>query len=509
MTTLLTVDGIRKKYGPREVLRGVSMSVSAGEIKGLLGANGAGKSTLIGCLSGATRPSGGTITLGEETFTAMTPRISLEHGLAVIYQHFSLVPSLSVADNVFLGDEHVAKGIIDRRTQRREAGRILEQLGADFSPNARIEALSTGERQLVEIAKALRRNPKVMILDEPTAALGHEEAAALGARLKELRNTVELGIVYVSHLLHEVFDIADSVTILRDGEAVLDGSISQYTQREVISAIAPTYRSRDELGREFSEQAGEPALEVDALETAFVGPVDFATQTGKVTAIFGLMGSGRTEILETIYGVRKPSAGSISFRGKKIKFRTPTRAVNSGLAMLPAERKERGVFSTLSAKDNLLLASYKKIAAGPTRNFRREKREFGQTAESVHLVPPQPQALASSYSGGNQQKLVLGRWLTPSVGTELLLLDEPTQGIDIGARADIYKLVRKVCAEDGMSVLFATSDPDEVLDMADDVYVLYRGRIVFHSDVQGITVDDLLHAAHGTKAQREEDKVAV
>jgi ribose transport system ATP-binding protein len=495
--TVLGVDSLWKRYGDREVLRGVSLELQAGEIRALLGANGAGKSTLISCLSGATKPDSGTIFLDGVSFETLTPRTAFDHGLAVIYQHFSLIPQLSVADNIFLGDEKVHGGRVDRRGQRRIAAEILRDLDSPLSPTAITGDLSVGERQLIEIAKVMRRKPRVLILDEPTAALGQHEADLLGERLKSLASNQGIGIIYISHLLGEVFKIADTISILRDGEMVLDGPLIKFSQREVISAIAPTFEGGR---RDITSAKGpsEPLLSLRGLRTSFVGPVDVEVPRGHITALFGLLGAGRTEILESIMGMRTRDGGEIHYRGKPIRGGTPRRAIERGIAFVPAERKERGVFADLTAKDNLLLPHFQRLSRWSSRMPRTELRAFKEAADRVRLTPPTPGLMGSSFSGGNQQKLVVGRWLVPGSEVQLLLLDEPTQGIDIGARGDLYQLIRDESRDNNLTTLFASSDPDEVLQLADSVYVLHRGQVVLAAPTRELEVGDLLAAAHGS-----------
>lgn len=495
----LRVDGLRKSYGPREVLRGVSFEVRPGEIRGLLGANGAGKSTVIGCLSGATRPDAGRIEVGGVEHAGFTPRAAFAEGIAVIYQHFSVIPSLTVAENVFLGHEITRGSRVDRRRQEEISAELMDELGARVHPRSRVEDLPVGERQLVEIAKVMRRRPSVLVLDEPTAALSDQESRALADRLRTLRERDSVGIVFVSHLLHEVFDLVDSVTVLRDGEVALDAPVLSHVQpQDVIRAIAPSFDAATTRRATSSGPVDETVLEVTELETGFVGPLDLTVGRGERVALFGLLGSGRTETLEAVYGVRDRTAGSVRLLGAEHRPRNPGASVAAGVSFVPGERKERGIFAALPASDNVLLPHLRSMSSWLGRQRRRERRAFAEIATSVNLSPPAPDAPANSFSGGNQQKLVISRWIVDEARTRLLLLDEPTQGIDIGARADVYDVIDRVTRDAGVSVLLATSDPDEALQIADRILVLSRGRVVLDTTPSQSSVDELLHAAHGT-----------
>jgi ABC-type sugar transport system ATPase subunit len=495
----LAVADLRKSYGPKEVLQGVSFGVGIGEIRGLLGANGAGKSTLIGCLSGALQPDGGSMIVDGETHVSFSPRSAFEAGIAVIYQHFSLIDPLSVADNVFLGAEVVGKGRLRPKQQEEETARLLDSLGAKFSPRAEVSRLTVGERQLVEIAKVLRRQPKVLVLDEPTAALGKREADLLGERLTQLRETQPIAIIYVSHLLHEVFALADSLTVLRDGAVVLDTPMGDVSHSDVIAAISPGYQV-ERRRHPPTTNDGTPVITFRDLHTSFVGPLDVELAQGQVTALFGLMGSGRTETLETLMGMRQPSGGEIRHRGAVHRPLSPADAIDAGFAMVPAERKQRGVFTELTSAENILLPHVARLSTPFGRRLHAEGQAFQRVADRVQLQPATPEMLCRHFSGGNQQKLVVGRWLVEGSHVDVLLLDEPTQGIDIGARGDIYRLIRETVADTDTSIVFASSDPEEVLLLADRVLVLQRGRLVLDANVEGLTEQALLAAAHGTTA---------
>ncbi|MCU1502691.1 MAG: transporter ATP-binding protein [Ilumatobacteraceae bacterium] len=505
--TALSIEGLRKSFGAKDVLRGVSLDVEIGEIRALLGANGAGKSTLIGCLSGALQPDAGSITVDGQVHTGFTPRTAFDAGIAVIYQHFSLIEPLSVADNIFLGDERVKHGTLRPREQEAVATELLQMIGAGFSPRTEVSRLTVGERQLVEIAKVLRREPKVLVLDEPTAALGEREARLLGERLLQLRDSRDIAIIYVTHLLHEVFSLADSITVLRDGAVALEERMATVHHEDVIAAISPSYQVET---RRRSAVVGDdaPVLSLKGLHTSFVGPLDLDLAPGQVTALFGLMGSGRTEILETLMGMRTPSQGQMFLRGRAHRPGSPSRAIADGFALVPADRKQRGVFAQLSSADNVLLPHVQRLATPIARHRSRERNAFARVADRVRLQPADPTTLCRHFSGGNQQKLVVGRWLVDGGDVDVLLLDEPTQGIDIGARGDLYRLIRETVTETATTIVFASSDPEEVLLLADRVLVLQRGRIVVDAPADSLTEQDLLAAAHGSSTSELESEVA-
>ena len=494
----LTAQGLTKAFGGELALDGVDLEIADGEIHALLGPNGSGKSTLIGCLSGRLAPDAGTMAIGGETATRFSPRAAFAAGMAVIYQHFSLVPSLSIADNVFLGSEHTnSVGRLSKSRQRREAGELLAELGVELDPKIRVSSLSVGNRQLVEIAKAMRHRPRVLILDEPTAALGEAEARALGGQLRRLRNS-GLAILYVTHLLNEVFEIADRVTVLRDGRAVLGAAVGEIEREDVIKAIAPR-GTAVEPSRSASDQgARESVLSLRRFSAPGVGPIDLEVADGEVLAVFGLLGSGRSELLEGLFGVAGGTSGEVSLQGKPFNPQSASRSLRSGLGLVPADRARQSVLAEMSALDNMLLPHFPQIASPVWRSRRKERRAFGNTASLLGLDPPAPGAFAKTFSGGNQQKLVVGRWLMDGSGIDVLLLDEPTQGIDVGARADLYKLVRQYAARSGRGVLFTSSDPEEVRALADRAVVISRGRLVGELRGRAITDQALLEAAHQT-----------
>jgi len=497
----IVVKRLSKAFGGELALDSVDLAVDDGEIHALLGPNGSGKSTLIGCLSGRLTPDAGAMTIGTDTVARFNPRMAFAAGTAVIYQHFTLVGSLSVADNIFLGSELTAAGgRVDRVRQAAATEELMARIGVRLDPRARVASLSVGEKQLVEIAKGLRHDPQLLVLDEPTAALSEAEARALGRQLRRLRDA-GLAILYVTHLLSEVFEIADRVTVLRDGRTVLSSLVGELSRQDVIAAIAPR-GGFDAERRSMSDLDGaERVLELSGFRAPGVGPLDLSVGEGEIVGVFGLLGSGRTELLEGLYGIRGATAGRVTLAGAPFAPRSATGSLERGLALVPAERGRQGVFPSMSALDNVLLPYFARSGRPWWRSRRRERRQFADTARLLSLDPPSPGASAATFSGGNQQKLVVGRWLTEQSDARVLLLDDPTQGIDVGARADLYALVRQFARRPGRGVLFTSSDPEEVLALADRAVVLVRGRPAAELRGARITAPALLDLAHGHAAE--------
>jgi ABC-type sugar transport system ATPase subunit len=493
----VAVRGIWKSFGGVEALRGVDLLIQPGEVHALLGPNGAGKSTLIKCLGGAVTPDQGEIVLGERIYHELAPTESREAGVSVIYQSFSLIPTLSVAENIFLGEERRFGPFVRRRQQEREARELLEMFHQDLDPTARVSDLPIASQQLIEIAKAMRRNPKLLILDEPTASLTDVEAKLLAEQLRRLKSR-GMPILYVTHLLQEVFDVADRVTVLRDGAVVLSARVSEVTHDDLVSAI--TGETLGDLHRPTSSavQAGvSPLLELRKLRALGIGPLDLTVRPGEVVAVFGLLGSGRTELVETIFGVRQREAGEVFLDGRSVSFDGPHGAIAEGVALVPGERLRLSLFLSLPNLDNVLMPTFTNLARCGLRSSKEEKRRFGQVASVLQLRPPDPRLRSRQLSGGNQQKVAVGRWLGAEGSVRLLMLDEPTQGIDIGTRTDLYRILRGFVAADNRGVLLTSSDPEETIAVADRVYVLYRGRVV--DVLEGPDVDEhsLLSLAQG------------
>jgi ribose transport system ATP-binding protein len=494
------VEDLRKSFSGVPVLKNVNLAVTDGEIHALLGANGAGKSTLIKCISGAITPDSGTIFVGEQSFSSLTPKSAKTAGVAVIYQDLSLAISLNVADNIFLGQELRVGPFIRRTAQVREARDWLRQLGVDVDPQDDLASLGNAELQIIEIIKSLRANPRVLILDEPTASLTEREAEELAKHLLSLKKR-NLPVMYVTHRLAEIFGLADRVTVLRGGEVVLSAPVKDVDRRGLVSAI---------VGRELAiTPASTPGdvdrdclLELRGMVSPGIGPIHFDVRSNEILGVFGLIGSGRTELVETLFGARKVYSGSIRVAGKNVRLRTPADALAEGIALVPSDRLRKSVLGDLTAAENTLLPRLGWLARFGIRRKAAERRSFAGVASRLNLQPRRGDMLARRFSGGNQQKLVLGRWLQENDHCRLMLLDEPTQGVDVGARHDLYSTLRRFAASGERAVVVTSSEPEELMQLAHRVVVLSRGRVVGEVRGREISEQRLITLAH----LREQEK---
>jgi len=475
-STILELRGLRKTFPGVVALDEVDFDVRCGEVHALLGANGAGKSTLIKIVSGLYRADAGQICIGGRAVELRDTQTARALGVSVIYQDPALVPHLSVAENLFLGRELMTPfGLIDWRRTHAEARRLLGRLGIEIPPGANVANLGTGQRQLIEIAKALGIEAKLLILDEPTASLSRGEAETLFTLLRKLAQS-GVGVVYVSHRLEEVASLVNRVTVLRDGRSVGTYPVEQLDRRNVVALITGQDRRPSESSPRTAGSHGEPLLEVRRLNRANeFENVSFTVRRGEILVLTGLVGAGRTELLETLFGARRPASGEIRIRGRAVKFADPRDAIRSGIALLPEDRRGHGLAVIMPAFANITLASLGRFVGRFLLHPQRELHHARRMIDELAIKTPSPFQAAGLLSGGNQQKLVLAKWLSTSA--EIFLLDEPTQGVDVGTKEEIYRLIRDLAAA-GKAVLVVSSDLEEVLEIGDRVLTVRRGRIV-------------------------------
>ncbi|MET0773356.1 MAG: sugar ABC transporter ATP-binding protein [Candidatus Limnocylindrales bacterium] len=487
---------IRKSFGGVEVLHGVDLDATGGSVLALLGENGAGKSTLVKIIAGDYQPDGGEVVIDGVAHASLSPRQARDLGVAIIFQEFQDASTLTVAENISLGRVPNRRGIVDWRAMRVRARRILDQLQVDIDPDATVGSLRIGERQIVEIARSLTGSARLLILDEPTAALSQHEAEVLFGFVHRLRSQ-GAAIIYITHRLDEVARVADRVQVLRDGTTSLVSDTGSLDRARLIGAM---------IGRQMAEVArpanlGHPIGERPSLAwhdagsgAAFMG-IDLEVRPGEVVALFGKLGSGAAEVGESAFGIRHLTSGTLDIQGDLTPVRQPVAAIKRGVGFLPADRKAGGAFLVRPVSENIAVASWPRMATMGVVSDRAEESAFHRWRDRLGIRsrndPRQPMG---TLSGGNQQKALLARWLERD--SRALVLIEPTRGVDVGARADIYRSLRQL-ASTGVAVLVVTSDYEEVVQVADRACVMDKGRIVARLAADDITMTALLTAAGG------------
>ncbi|WP_327667522.1 MULTISPECIES: sugar ABC transporter ATP-binding protein [unclassified Streptomyces] len=475
---LLSMSGITKSFPGVRALDGVDLDVQAGEVHCLLGQNGAGKSTLIKVLSGAHQPDTGSIRWRGEEATLRSPIAAMRLGIATIYQELDLVEHLSVAENVHLGHEPTAAGfVIRKKAAKASTAKLLQRLGhPEIDPARLVGELSAAQQQIVSMARALSHDVRLIVMDEPSAALDPDEVDNLFRIVGGL--TAEgVAVVYISHRLEEIRRIGDRVTVLKDGRAVAGGLPAKSTPtREVVALMTGRNVEYVFPERPASAPSGAPVLQVQGLaRQGEFEPLDLELQPGEIVGLAGLVGSGRSEILETIYGARKPTAGQVRVDGRALRPGSVRAAVRAGLGLAPEERKAQALLMLETVTRNVSVSSMSRFSHGGWLDRGAELGAARAATRELSLRPDNPSVPVRTLSGGNQQKAVLARWLLR--GCRVLLLDEPTRGVDVGARAELYAVIRRL-ADEGLAVLLVSSEVPEVLGLADRVLVLREGRVV-------------------------------
>ena len=488
--TILSVQGLTKRYPGVTALDNVSIDFREGEVHALVGENGAGKSTLIKIIAGAVLPDQGMIEIDGEKFSELTPHKAKEKQIEVIYQEFNLVGSLSVSENISFGEKQGF--FVNYRDLEKKALDILSTMGvSNISPKDIVQNLPSSLKQLVEIAKSISRNVKILIMDEPSAPLSVAEVDKL-FEIIQLLKARGVTILYISHRMEEIFAIADRVTILRDGKYVATKNIGETNEKDLISLM---------VGRELSEtypiktcEPGEEILSVENLRGNGVREISFSLRKGEILGISGLVGAGRTELVRMIFGADKIESGKIRINGQEVRINLPSDAISGGIGLIPEDRKLQGIFLEKSIEWNCSIASVAKLSNWVFVDRKKEKSVAENYQKRLGIKTPTITQIVKNLSGGNQQKVVLAKTLATE--SEILIFDEPTRGIDVGAKQEIYKLMRDL-AESGKAILMITSDMQELLGMADRVIVLYKGTISGELTRNEFSQDRVLELASG------------
>lgn len=470
---ILELKHITKLYPGVVALNDVSLEVRRGEVHALVGENGAGKSTLIKTCSGAITPTKGEIVINGKSFTGMTPQTSEQNGIGVIYQEFNLVGDLSVAENIFLG-RAIRKGIIiDQKAMERESQKILESLNIKINPKTLVKTLSVGYQQMVEIAKAVSQNAKLLIMDEPSAPLTSAEVDAMFAIVDQLKEN-GVSIIYISHRLDEIFRLSDRITILRDGQYVTTLNTNETNKDELVKYMVGRQLTEVYPKRDSSCVKDEVIFEAVNVSGNGDRNISFKLHKGEVLGFGGLVGAGRTEFAELMFGMHPKTAGKFIFKGKEISPKTPKDAIELGIGLVPEDRKKEGALLGMSIRCNINMPIYHKISKAAVINEKKEE-EIAQTyRKEISIKTPTLDQLVKNLSGGNQQKVILAKWL--AADSDLLIFDEPTRGIDVGAKQEIYTLINHL-VEQGKTVLMISSEMEELMGMSDRILILAEGNM--------------------------------
>lgn len=499
MTLLLQMSGVTKRFGATLALDHATLTVARGEVHALLGENGSGKSTMMKIVAGIHRPDSGSITLDGQQVRFASPHQAARGGVAIVHQELNLVPVLSAAENVFLGQEpRLAGGLVNFSDLYRRTADLFRQLEIDVDPRVPLERLPVALRQMVEIARALTHKAKLLILDEPTSALSDSEVEVLFRIIRRLRSE-GTSVVYISHKMAEIFALGDGYTVLRDGRTVATGKIAEVQESDLVQSMVGRQLGDYYPQRMALPQDKTPVLQVRNLRRPgsknrqAVRDVSFTLHHGEIVGIAGLVGAGRTEILETIFGAAGENwSGEIVLSGKLIRPKSPAAAIDEGIALVTEDRASLGLFFQQSVLTNATVAELPRLGSGGFVSSSRERQALAGQSDTMRIRRASDQIPIESLSGGNQQKVILARWLMTN--PKVLLLDEPTRGIDVGTKSEIYKVLRQL-ADAGMGVLFVSSELPEVLGLADRILVLSRGTITGEFAATDATEEKILHAA--------------
>ena len=490
--TILSVKDIVKTYPGVVAIDHVSFDVREGEVHALIGENGAGKSTLIKTLSGAITPDSGTITIDGKSFSSLTPATAKEQGISVIYQEFTLIPGISAAENVFLGEKTTPGIFVDIKDRERRTKELFDQMGVSLDPSQKVRSLSPAMQQIVEIAKAISKNVKILIMDEPTAPLTTNEVTTLFRIIRDLKAR-GVTIIFISHRLEELFAVADRVTVMRDGQYVATKNIAEIDRPQLIAMMA---------GREMKEsyptrktQIGEEMLRVEHLTGNGDTDISFTLHRGEILGFAGLVGAGRTELMKVLYGALPRSSGSVTLDGREVVTRSPQDGLANGIVYISEDRKRDGLVLGMSVKENMSLTALRYFSrAGGSLKHADEQQAVSDFIRLFNVKTPSMEQAIGLLSGGNQQKVAIARGLMTR--PKVLILDEPTRGVDVGAKKEIYQLINQFKA-DGLSIILVSSEMPEVLGMSDRIIVMHEGHLSGEFTREQATQEVLMAAAVG------------
>ncbi|CUX29967.1 sugar ABC transporter ATP-binding protein [Clostridium sp. C105KSO13] len=494
MGVVLKLESVTKEYPGVLALDKMNLEVHEGEVHALMGENGAGKSTLIKVVSGAIKPNGGKITYLGNDYEFMTPALSKKLGIGVIYQDFNLVPELSVAENIFLGQKLTTGLTINRKLMNQKAKELMENFGIDIDVTAEVKSLTVAYQQLVEIAKTISSDVKVLIMDEPSAPLTNREIEAMFKMIEKLKKQ-GIAIIYISHRMEEIFRIADRITVMRDGKYVGTKLISETDNADLIKMMVG--RNLDEQFPQVEKTIGDVVLKVEHLSTpTLLKDINFEVRSGEILGLAGLVGAGRTETARAIFGADPKSEGTVSIKGKATNIRKPKDAIGEGVALIPEDRKKHGVLLDMSIRDNVSFICIKNISKAGFVNRKKDVELSEKYIKELSIKTPTKEQLAKNLSGGNQQKVVLAKSLASD--SDIIIFDEPTRGIDVGAKKEIYVLMNELAAK-GMAIIMISSEMPELLGMSDRIVVMHEGEVMGEMDKADATQEKILELASGMK----------
>lgn len=491
--TILKLNHISKLYPGVVALDDMNMEFREGEIHAIVGENGAGKSTMIKTISGALEPTSGTIEINGEVFDKLTPKLSRQKGVAVIYQEFTLVPVLSAADNIFMGEYMLNGMVLDRKAMEEKTRELFDRLHVNIDPKAKVADLTTGFQQIVEIAKAISKDAKVLIMDEPSAPLTITEVEAMYEIVDRLK-AEGVTIIYISHRMEEIFRLSDRVSVIRDGKYITTLNTAETNKQELIKLMVG--RELNETYPERENPSGEIIMKLNKVSGNGVKDISFEVKRGEILGLGGLVGAGRTELAQLIFGSEPITSGEIIYKGEILHVRNCQQAIEKGIAMIPEDRKRHGVILDMSIKDNTTMPCLKKISPKSIINTKKEMEVTENYRKSLLIKTPTIEQLVKNLSGGNQQKVVLAKWL--AMNPDVIIFDEPTRGIDVGAKHEIYEIMNEL-ANEGKAIIMISSDMEELIGMSDRIVVLCKGRVAGSIEKQEISQESILTKAAGAE----------